>query len=381
MSFAVENSEQKSNIENLPSDYHFLITLNQFPKFGPARLKKLVAFFENYEDAFQAGFEDCKRAGLEEKIIGEYFQFKKENDKDKIIEEHIKEGISVVTINCNDYPVLLKEIHNPPPLLYYRGSIKKINQASIAVVGSRSFSQYGKQAAASIVKDLSGSGISIVSGLAAGIDSVAHYETIENGGLTFAVLGTGVDKRGIYPAMNKYLADNIIASGGAILSEYPVGTAPQKFNFPQRNRVIAGLSLGTLVVEAALKSGALITAKCSLEQNREVFAVPGNIFSTVSAGPNELLKQGAIPVTSASDILSALNIEEREREKKTKETLGDTPDEKLLLTHISHEPIHIDELSRKTEMSASRAGGILSAMEIKGYVTNAGAMRYILKNY
>ena len=229
-----------------------------------------------------------------------------------------------------------------------------------------------------IVRDLASQGITIVSGLALGIDAIAHQACLEVNGKTIAVLGCGIEKQNIYPVHNRILSEKILNSGGCVLSEHPIGTAPYKHHFPQRNRIISGLSIGTLIVEAAEKSGALITAQHALDQNREVFAVPGTITSKTSFGTNNLIKMGAHPVTSAQDILDALNLKQATDYLSAKEITADSADEAKILEYLSFEPIHADELTRLTKMPTSAINATLTLMEMKGKIKHIGAMKYAL---
>lgn len=217
--------------------------------------------------------------------------------------------IKAITIKDPEYPKLLKETFNPPTNMYVRGNYKILNKPGIAIVGTRKNTAYGERATDNIAGELAKSGFVIISGLALGIDTIAHKSALKNNGVTIAVLGSSIDGQSIYPKENLKLAEEIIASGGAVISEYPSPTPPTKYTFPQRNRIVSGLSEATLVIEAPERSGALITARYALEQNREVFAVPGDIFSENSIGTNNLIKQGAKPITSAKEIISSLGIQ------------------------------------------------------------------------
>jgi DNA processing protein len=298
-------------------------------------------------------------------------------DPDRAWEKLEKENIKIITINDALYPKLLKEIHNPPPLLYYQGKLEK-DEYTLAVVGSRKHTSYGQRLTADMVKKLAGNNLTIVSGLALGIDSLAHSATLEAGGRTIAVLGTGLDKQSIYPSANKYLAEKIVAEDGCLFSEFPLGTPPLKHHFPQRNRIISGLSLGTLVIEAGEKSGALITAFIALDQNREVFAIPGSIYSPASEGPNKLIKLGAKAVNSAEDIIESLNLSQATEHIKAKEIVGETAEEKTIIPFLDHEPKHIDELIRLTKLDTSTINSTLTIMEMKGMIKNLGGMQYVL---
>ena len=273
-----------------------------------------------------------------------------------------------------NYPKLLKEIFDPPKELYVWGELKAEEKYPLAVVGTRKISNYGKQVAVPLVKTLANAGLTIVSGLALGIDGLAHQAALDVGGRTIAVLGSSLDI--IYPALHKKLAENIANSGGAVISEYPPGTRPAKYTFPARNRIVAGLSLGVLVIEAPEKSGALITARFALDQGREVFAVPGSVYNPNSIGCNKLIKMGAKPVTGAEDIFETFNLEFSTELKK--EIKPETPEEEILLKFLSHEPIHIDELIKSSKLSPSVANSTLTIMEIDNKVKNLGGNNYIL---
>lgn len=356
----------------------YLIAISHFPKFGPVRINKLKKFFPNLEAAYQATTNDLIQAGLEENIVTEFMAAKTNIDPNKIIDNLARENIKVITIDDQSYPKLLAEIYSPPQLFYWKGTIAKNDEFSLAVVGTRKYTSYGQQATASIVQELTTSNITIISGLAYGIDSLAHNACLDAGGRTIAVLGSGLDQQSIYPTANRYLVEKIIDAGGLVLTEFPLHTPPLRHNFPQRNRIISGLALGTLVVEAGEKSGALITARFSLEQNREVFAVPGNVYSPVSAGPNNLIKQGAKAVTSATDILEALDLTRITSYIDNKKIIPESAEEELIITHLNHEPTHVDELIRLTKLDTSLINSTLTLMEMKGMVRNLGNMNYVL---
>lgn len=362
----------------MENNLKYLVALSHFPKFGPARLKRLKNYFSDFNTAFTAGLEELMRAGIEENVANEFVGARANLNPDAIMAEIEKEGIEILTIDAPDYPRLLKEIFDPPQLLFYRGLIKP-DECSLAIVGTRKVTSYGQRVASDISADLARNGITIVSGLALGVDAIAHTSTLQNNGRTIAVLGTGLDRQSIYPTPNRYLADKIISQGGAVLTEFPLHTLPLKFNFPQRNRIISGLSHGTLVVEAAEKSGALITARCALEQNREVFAVPGNIYSEVSIGPNNLIKQGAKAVVSAAEIIEALDLMNISHYIETKKILPETREEETILNVLGAEPMHIDEIIRTAQMNPAEINAILSIMEMKGMVKNLGGMMYVSK--
>lgn len=244
----------------------------------------------------------------------------------------------------------------------------------MAVVGTRSPSTYGKEATRHIVSELARNGLTIVSGLAVGIDSIAHTAALEAGGRTIGVLGCGIDI--VYPERNKKLATQIVENG-AIISEYPIGTRPVAANFPPRNRIISGVSLGTLVVEAPTESGALITVEFALDQGRDVFAVPGSIFHHTSGGTNRLIQNGAALVSSAEDVLDALNLMSLPVQQEFAAILPEDPTEAALLQHLSAEPQHIDTLCRASGMPPALVSSTLAMLELKGNVRHVGNMEYV----
>ncbi len=279
-------------------------------------------------------------------------------------------GIKKISINDKNYPLLLKKIKDAPRVIFYRGKILP-KENCLAVVGTRLCSAYGKNAAFEIVSALSRAGLTIVSGLAPGIDTASHKATIEQKGRTIAVLGTGLDEKSIYPRDNIKLAEKIIETGGCLLSEYPPGTRGNKFTFPQRNRIISGLALGTLVIEAKQKSGALITADYAKKQKRAVFALPGPIHSPNSRGCHYLIKKGAKLTENAQDILKELNLNLKIPEEKG-QTKGKSKEEYLILEKLKTGPLDIDEIIKKTGLPASVVAANLSALEVEGRIRNLG---------
>lgn len=360
------------------NDLKYWVGLNNFSKFGPIRFKRIRQYFPDLENAFKANLNELKQAGIEEKIAEEFITARLSINPDKLMEKIIKQSIKVITVEDKNYPKLLAEIYDQPPLLYCRGELTIADEFALAVVGSRKYSNYGRQATEQLVKDLSANNLTIVSGLAIGIDALAHEATLSSHGRTIAVLGSGLDRENIYPSQNRYLADKIIASGGAIISEFPLGSLPLKHHFPQRNRLISGLSLGVLVIEAGIKSGSLITARQGLEQNREVFAVPGNIYSPNSEGTNYLIKQGAKLVSSANDIIEALNLTQVASYIDNKKIIPDSFEEEKILTVLTYEPMHVDELIRLTKLDTATINSTLVIMEMKGVIKNLGSMQYVL---
>lgn len=356
----------------------YLVGLNNFPKFGPVRLKKIKRYFNDYKNAFLANTNELTKAGIEENIANEFVSARVNINPEKLIEKIKEEGIKIITLSDKLYPPLLKEIYNPPELLYYKGKLKENDEFALGVVGARKYTTYGQRVVEQIVSGLAKNNLTIVSGLALGIDALAHNAALNTGGRTIAVLGSGIDKQSIYPSSNRYLAEKIIASGGAIISEFPLGTPPLKHHFPQRNRIISGMSRGTLVIEAGEKSGALITASFALEQNREVFAVPGSIYSPMSQGPNNLIKKGAISVNKAEDIIEALDLGQITSYINNKKIIPESREEEVIISHLTHEPMPINDLIRLTRLDTNVINSTLVVMEMKGMIKNLGNMQYIL---
>jgi len=288
-----------------------------------------------------------------------------------------KDKIEIIKKSSRDYPKILKEIHNAPKQLYVRGGLPKDHNLNFAIVGTRAASEYGKTLAFKIAKELAELGFNIVSGLALGIDTQAHLGALEGKGRTTAVMGSAIDDNSIYPSENLNLVKKIISSGGAVISEYEPGTKSEIWFFPERNRIISGLSRGVLVIEAPEKSGALITARLALEQNREVFAIPGSIFSKNSLGANNLIKSGAKMVTTVDDILEELNLTDLKTEEGIKEEENLTEKEKIILNIIEKEPIHIDKICKMSKMTAGQVLSIVSVLEIGGIIKNIGGGKFV----
>jgi len=354
--------------------------LAHFPKITYQRYKKLLAFFHDLKNLWRAEIGEIVKARIEEEIAREFIVWREQNPIEKIMENLDRLNIKVVSVNEEYYPKLLAEITDPPHTLFYRGDLSIKNQPTLAVVGSRRYTDYGKRACEQIIGPLAQQGMIIVSGLALGIDGISHQCTLNNQGKTIAVLGSGIDAYTIYPASHKQLAEKIITAGGAVISEYPPGFKPTKYTFPARNRIIAGLSLGTLVVEAAQISGTLITAQCALDYNREVFAVPHAITSITGVGTNNLIKMGAKLVNSAEDITDALNLVNLKQITANRKILPSSPTEEKILSTLSKEPTHVDLIIKQTKLDSPKINGTLTLMEMKGMVKNVGGMMYILSN-
>jgi DNA processing protein len=353
----------------------YWIGFSRIPGLGRVRIGQLLDYFGDLENAWRASSSDLKNAGIDSRLVASIVASRSKIDPDGEIVKLDKFKVTALSCVSPEYPPRLKEIIDYPPVLYIRGNLLKSDEIAVSVVGTRRISAYGRQVTEELVTDLSRNNITIISGLAKGTDSIAHRTTLENGGRTLAVFACGLDT--VYPAENTELARKIIANG-ALLSEYPLGTKPKAEHFPRRNRIMSGLSLGVLVIEAGEKSGALITAEQALSQNREVFAVPGNIFSPYSVGTNNLIQQGAKLVRNYMDVLVELNLAGIARQLEMKELLPVDKTEALILKYLTTEPQHIDEISRSTGLSPAVAGSTLSILELKGYIKQAGAMSYVL---
>ncbi|MEI6288622.1 MAG: DNA-processing protein DprA [bacterium] len=348
-------------------------------KIGPVRWQKLINYFPNMEMAWRAGRQELLPVGLGEQVIAEIIATRSMINPDEELSNLKKENINIVTIIDEEYPWRLKQIYDAPPILFYRGSLDCLSRTCIAVVGTRKYSPYGEQVTEEITAGLCRHGLTIVSGLALGIDALAHQVTLKNNGLTAGILGSSVDWQNVYPSSNRYLAQKIIDSGGIVASEYPINTSPAKYTFPERNRIVSGLSWGVLVIEAPESSGALITAKIALEQNREVLAVPGNIFNHNSVGTNNLIKQGAKVITKAEDVLEELDINTLEQLPLLQPEIKISPDEQEILKLLSKEPTHIDNLAKTSKIRINVLLSTLTMLEMKGVIKDMGGKNYIIK--
>ncbi len=340
------------------------IILSKAPRLGPAKFKQLMEHFDSPEKILSASFEELSRVPKVDQNTLDYITNKaKDINVEKDFDRMEKLGVSLTSIKDSEYPFNLKTIFDPPFVLYVRGKLKKEDENSVAMVGTRRATNYGKIIARRLGRDLAKEGITVVSGMARGIDTSAHWGALEAGGRTIAVLGCGIDV--IYPFENKELMERIVEKG-AVISEFPLGAIPQAQNFPRRNRIISGLSKGVVVIEAPFKSGALITANFALEQGRAGFAVPGNIPNPYSHGSNLLIKEGAKLVEDVEDILEELNIYLREEKAKPSPCLSN--EEKIMMNYLSEEPLHIDVLVKKSNLSPAKVAENLIRLEIKGLV-------------
>ena len=357
-------------------DIKYWVAFSRIPSIGTVRMRLIEAAFPSLRDAWEAPASALKAAGLTASVLQQVTTRRGAVDPDGEMELLERAGVRAVSWHDDEYPAALKEIYDPPPVLYYKGAFAPEDTCGVAVVGTRRASAYGREACAYLVRDLAAAGVTVVSGLARGVDAIAHTTALDSGGRTIAVMGTGVDV--IYPADHKQLAARI-AETGALVSEYPLGVRPDSRNFPRRNRLLSGLSLGVLVVEAPMDSGVMHTVRFALEQGRDVFAVPGSIFSPTSLGANRLVQDGAKLVTDAADILEELNVMRLDQPALPGFMPLPPPEgvEAEVLQHIGAEPIHIDEVRRQSALPVADVSSTLSLLEIKGLVKQVGAMRYI----
>lgn len=352
------------------------LLLSFFPKITYSRFKKAVNYFNNPENIWNAEVSDLMAAGWEENISAEFIAWKDNQTKEKLQEILDKENIRAIKIEDEEYPKLLKEIKDPPFVLFVRGKIPSFTPRSISVVGTRKHSAYAKIAAEKIVTDLAQRGFVIVSGLALGIDALAHEYALQAGGKTVAFLGSSVAQREIYPVHNQKLADEIVAKGGAVISEYPPGFEPTLYSFPMRNRLIAGSTPATLVIEAPIGSGSLITAENAKEYGRVVLCIPHPINSIFGAGGNLLLQKEAKLVLQSEDILEILNLNMAVEQTIKQSVMNFSPEEEKILNFLSTEPKNIDFIIRESGLPAPQVSTIMVLLEMRGIIKNAGNMNF-----
>lgn len=358
------------------SDLKYWVAFSTHQKIGARTFAKLLHHFGNMKNVWQADLSDFYKIDIDKAQKDAVLEVIKKVNPEKEMAKVERLKIKVLTLEDKNYPKNLAEIFDPPGVVYYKGSLAPQDEISLAVVGSRKYTPYGQEVAEKLVFELASAGLVIVSGLALGIDTLAHKACLEANQKTIAVLGCGLDQ--IYPVSNIRLADEIIQNGGAIVSEFPVGMPALRFNFPIRNRIIAGMSLGTLVIEAAPDSGSLITAQAALSQNREVFAVPGSIFSESSIGPNKLIQMGAKLVTESADILTELNISDKIKKQHANLIIPDSKEEEILL-ELLKKPKSVDLLVKESKLSAAVVNSTLIMLEMKGKVRHLGGTVYEIR--
>jgi len=348
---------------------------NQVPHIGAARIQQLVTTFGSLSIAWQASESTLRRSGLSANALSALLTNRSRLDLAAEEAKLQRLGVRLMIHTDADYPQDLARVNDAPAVLYVRGCLLPEDNLALAIVGTRRATRYGRDAAQTIARQLASRGVTIVSGLALGIDTAAHEGALEAGGRTIAVLGSGIDVT--YPRENSSLAERI-TDNGALITEFPPGTPPTGPNFPRRNRILSGLSLGVLVAEAPIQSGALITAETALDQGREVFAIPANIFNKMGQGCNRLIQEGATLVMHAGDILDALNIAyvRVTTRHTTEQAAPDSDFERQILTLLENDPIHIDDLIRKSGLAAEQVSAALVLLELKGLAQTNGPMEY-----
>ncbi|MDQ3702320.1 MAG: DNA-processing protein DprA [Chloroflexota bacterium] len=359
------------------------VAFNRTPGIGAARVRRLLERFGALAEAWRATPTQLAQAGLDRRTVEAVLTLRPRLDPERELERARRGGVAVLTWRDDDYPRQLGAIPDPPPVLYLRGALLPGDERALAVVGTRRPTYYGREVAERLSATLAGAGLTIISGLAKGVDTHAHRGALAAGGRTIAVLGHGLQT--VYPPENRRLAD-AVAERGAVLTEYAPGVAPAAENFPPRNRIISGLSAGVLIVEAGEQSGALITSRYAAEQGRDVFAVPGPINSSASRGCHRLIQDGAKLVTDADDILEEL---EPHAERVTPRQMAldlaadaapPTPDESRLVQLLieAGQPTHVDQIARRLALPVQEISGTLSFLEVQGRVRHVGGMRYTL---
>ncbi len=356
-------------------DLAYWLALNKTNSIGARRFVKLVKYFGSAKAAWEASPKEMREIeGFSEILSKGIAASRKEIDPWKELEEVEKEGIDIITLRDERYPYNLTNIFDPPPVLYVKGEFLPEDKNSIAIVGTRRPTPYGLIMAEKLSIDLADNKFTIVSGMARGIDSTAHQGALRRKGRTIAVLGCGIDV--VYPRGNERLMQEICSSG-AVISEFPLGTKPDPYNFPPRNRIISGLSLGVIIIQAGRKSGALITADLALEQGREVFVIPGNVNVEKSRGTNNLIKQGAILVEDVNDVLEELGFTPEESQRREKIASGLSEEERKVYELITDEPQHIDQLAVDSGIAVQDISSILTLLDIKGLIRQIAGMRFM----
>ncbi|RPI30929.1 MAG: DNA-protecting protein DprA [Chloroflexota bacterium] len=352
----------------------YWIGFNLVKGIGAVRFRALLDVFGDAESAWKAPADALRSAGLSARIIENLVKVRAQVSLEQLWNQIQAEKIQVITWDDENYPRRLKEIDQPPPVIYARGELLAEDEWAVAIVGTRRITSYGRQVSEEVASTLARNGVTVVSGLARGVDGVAHQSALNAGGRTLAVLGSGVNR--VYPPEHRRLAEQIIARG-ALISDYPPGTPPDAGNFPPRNRIISGLSMAVVVVEAGAESGALITASFAAEQGREVFAVPGNIMAPQSQGTNRLVQQGAHPLLDMKELLDILDLTRVSEHKTARAALPADETEARLLKVMSGEPKHVDEIRSQTGMPIEKVSATLAMMELKGMVRQVGGMQYV----
>jgi DNA processing protein len=352
----------------------YLAAVYSFLPFGPARTQLLIRYFKSAKNVWKASDKKLLEVGLKRKVVNKFSKYRKEFDHRSYFRKLKDKKIGFVTILDKDYPKNLVDLDDAPPVLYYRGDIGAFDENAVAMVGSRKISSYGREVTKRFATEFASYGVTVISGLAFGIDAASHKAALDAGGNCIAVLASSVDD--ITPRSNQWLGKKIIKSGGLVVSEYPLGTEVQKGFFPFRNRIISGLSKAVIVVEGMEKSGTLHTASHAAKQGREVFAVPGQITSPLSGAPHFLIKNGSSIAFSVKDVLDELDLQLKVDKKAVEKIMPSDELEEKILEVLENEEKHKDVIARKLTLSASEISAKLTMMELKGLVKNIGGGEY-----
>ena len=359
----------------MTDEANYWVAFHRIPGIGRVRFGILEKAFGSLRAAWNATPGELRGAGLDDRSVSAIGSARPRISPDTEMERLRRLNVMPITIHDTSYPPRLKEIFDPPPVLYVRGSILPEDEWSVTVVGTRSPTAYGREVTTRLVGELSRQKITVVSGLARGIDAIAHQTALDAGGRTIAVQACGLDM--VYPAVHASMARRIVEQG-AMISDYPLGTKPRAEHFPRRNRILAGLTLGTLVIEAGDKSGALITAKFAAEEGREVMAVPGSILSPVSRGVNRLIQDGAKAILDVDDIMEELNLRVPAQQPRLPGLAEASGPEAALLQYVTPDPTHIDDIRRSAGLPIAEVSSALAVLELKGLVRQVGPMNYVL---
>lgn len=351
-------------------DRNYLAVLYSFSYFGPVRARLLISFFGSSEAVWRSTKTKLSEIGLKENVIHKFIDYRNRFDLKGYFNRLKKLSVDFTTYSDKDYPENLRGLSDAPLVLYYKGILSKSDRNAIAIVGSRKVTSYGKEVARKFASEFATYGIPVVSGLAFGVDLIAHEACVALKGRAIAVLASGLDL--VTPVSNSWLAEKIIKEKGAIISEHPLGHRPSKSDFPERNRIISGLSKAVLIVEGAKKSGTLHTASHAAEQGRQVFAVPGQIFSPMSEAPHFLIQNGAKLATSTKDIFDELDLQFKVDPDELEKVMPEEENEVKIFKIIEKEPLHLDEIVRISNLKPEVVFAKLTVMELKGLVKNIG---------
>jgi DNA processing protein len=372
MSMVAGSGEQVVGETDADMDAAYWMAFRDVNGIGPVRFERLLATFGSMRAAWEATVADLSRV-LDKRSLEHLVTHRRAVDPEAEYAALLAEGFSVVTLRHECYPDLLREIPAPPPVIFVRGNLELEDRRAVAIVGTRRMSSYGKEMTRSIAHDLAAAGVTIVSGLARGVDGIAHAAALDAGGRTIAVMGNGV--RRVYPHEHRALAARI-AGQGAVLSDFHPDAAPDGPNFPARNRLISGLALGVVVIEAPMRSGALITVDFAADQGRDVFAVPGPVTWENNAGCNRILRDGARLCRCADDILEDLRLGEAPKQLPLDSPAALDEDSRRVLSVMTADPRHIDEIAASADITIATLSSVLMTLELQGFVRNVGAQYY-----